>query len=231
MAEEIKTIEWPNSVERFVAYFDIMGFTQMVFRESHDIVKDKMYKLKSIVSGIDSFYKTQKTKSIIRTVLFSDSIMMVSDSNNKDAASHIMRAAEYFQRMCFRLQIPLKGAIAHGHMTCDFDQSIYFGRPLIDAYLLQQELVLYGTILHDTAEVKVRDEQASDRSCVKYLTPFKSGKANHINLDWVNPVEVGQDRLDPVAVVEKLYDTVSGHTRMYVENTLDFVHKIYKKTE
>jgi hypothetical protein len=35
--------------------------------------------------------------------------------------------------------------------------------------------------------------------------------------------------MDPVAVVEKLYDTVSGHTRRYVDNTLDFVRKINKE--
>ena len=35
--------------------------------------------------------------------------------------------------------IPIKGAIAKGIMTADFNKSIYVGVPLIDAYNLQKE--------------------------------------------------------------------------------------------
>jgi len=227
MSKNTKKIIWPNTAERFVAFFDIMGFTQMVFRESHDIVKNKLYKLKEIISSIDTFYETEKTESIIRTVLFSDSIMIVSNNNTKDAIRHVCSSAACFQRMCLVGQIPVKGAIAHGNMTCDFDQSIYFGRPLIDAYKLQQDLVLYGTILHNTAEVKTKDYGMEDK-LVKYLTPFKSGKTNHVNIDWIHPLDIGGYKMDPNAVVETLYNAVSGQTRIYVDNTLDFVSMVYK---
>jgi hypothetical protein len=33
-------------------------------------------------------------------------------------------------------------------MTLDYEKSIFFGQPLVDAFLLQDELKFYGIVVH-----------------------------------------------------------------------------------
>jgi hypothetical protein len=50
--------------------------------------------------------------------------------------------------------IPLKGAIAFGNFSANWDQSVFFGKPLIDAFELHNDLDMYCAILHSSAEKK-----------------------------------------------------------------------------
>src|SRR5690606_33152910 len=120
--------------------------------------------------------------------------------------------------------IPIKGAIAYGQQTADFKKSLYLGMPLVDAYELQNELQLYGVILHHTFEQFINETERLDQfehysNIHKYPTPLKSGAVNHYIVGWFDD-QPGKN--DFISQISRLYNTVSGNPRRYVDNTLEF---------
>lgn len=123
--------------------------------------------------------------------------------------------------------IPIKGAITYGKMTADLNRSFYFGKPLIDAYELQKELLLYGVVLHHTSEKRLNVLRIK-RTFETFLVlqspvPMKSGNITHYLVNWTLHLKKGKDPLD---YVTKLYLDVSGAPRLYVDNTIEFVRWI-----
>ena len=81
-------------------------------------------------------------------------------------------------------------------------------------YLLQEELKYYGIVIHDSIERKVEKKAIDSEtiSKIKWLpTPMRSGLINHYNVDF-SEIKLGD--------LTKLYHTVSGAPRVYVDNTI-----------
>lgn len=120
-------------------------------------------------------------------------------------------------------EIPIKGSIAHGVQTANFDLDLHFGRPLIEAYLLQEELYLYGVVLHHSMEQHLENKgmmtSLKRLELLRYPTPMKSGKINHYITNWVYFDDQGKVS----RAVNRLYGNVSGNLRKYVDNTVEFV--------
>jgi len=248
-----------TTCDRFVAYFDVMGFKNRIFRDNHDDVLAMMQKLQVSISGIKEigeasleYKKTGKSDRFgkiakdsispeilkmfasslrILPVFFSDSILLVSEDDSDENIFGIIILSSFLFASSLIDQIPMKGAIAYGRQTADFDNSLYFGRPLVDAYVLQEEMCLYGAALHDTMESYLKTKKGVIDTLIKsnllhwYKTPLKQCKVNHYCLNW-KPILVSLNEGKPEEVVSRLYDTVSGSTRCYVDNTLDFVNGI-----
>jgi len=232
MAKKIK--KWNPTCKRFVAFLDIMGFRDMVFRESHTYVKKILTSFYPAVEAIEWAYgikvKDRKVKTNTKPIIFSDSIILVSRDNSVDSIFDIIVDVGWVISNAVIEKIPMKGAIAYGEQTADFKKSLHFGRPLIDAYELQDELLFYGVVLHHTMEkqliVKRVLEKYVNNLLVKYPVPMKSGKINHYALDWIS------DTLNEEKVIKALPEfscLVSGSPRQYVDNTLDFVRWITEK--
>lgn len=193
-------MKWNSSTNRFLAFFDIMGFKDFIYRNQHEVVRQRMDKVHETISPlkrnakniltsdeIDVDSDEYKEYGFIRPIVFSDSVVLVSNPENEHDANGILLAATYFLAKCIQQGIPIKGAITHGLMNSDFQKSLHFGVPLIDAYLLQEELAFYGCILDSTAETKFKQLNIlEDRYIDKYKSPLKSGKVSHYVLNWVN---------------------------------------------
>jgi len=175
--------------------------------------------------------KVNKYDSIIRPFSFSDSIILVSNDDSQESAESLLFWVEWVMSQAILDGIPIKGAIAHGKQTSDFDNNIHFGKPLIDAFELQNELNLYGCVLHHTMEqylVKTgMIKYFEDIDLFKMDVPFKvSGNIKQFIVDWTY---IGKKSL-PSALL-RLYGTTSGSTRSYVDNTVNFVETIRKQKE
>lgn len=233
--------KWDPTCGRFVAFLDIMGFKDRVFRNSHKKVLAEMELFHSDVIKVieeDAKLVSKKPKGVwflfgdtrIQPVLFSDSILLISSDGSGESAANMLFTVKELLRRSLEKEIPIKGAIAYGKQTADFDKSLYFGRPLIDAYELQNELQIYGVALHHTTEkrlaiVKTLIKHEENGDICKYQAPLKNGTVNHYMLDWLgdrakNTVET---------LLSKLYLTVSGSPRIYVDNTLCFAQRNNKK--
>lgn len=227
-----KQIEWPSTCKRFVAFLDIMGFRDMVFRNTHEDVlgtleqfriairkirKDARERLKGKPSGWDTFGNT-----IIWPVFFSDSVLLFSSDDSLGSVEHILWGVYLVISRALLKGIPIKGAIAYGEQTADFKKSLYFGRPLIDAWELQNEIVLYGAVLHHTMEKFLIENDLLEEvnsSVLKYPTPLKQGIINHylVNLLQYIPTDSKLKNSLP-----NLYCNVSGSARRYVDNTVEY---------
>jgi hypothetical protein len=234
-----KNVLWNETPNIFVAFLDIMGFKDRVFREEHKDVKKMLESLRPTIEDIEKEAKKRlqgqiplqeknkaekSTSSHIFHVSFSDSIILFSNDHSDESAMEIIINAAVVLSEAIKNEIPMKGAIAFGEMTVDIQNSLYFGKPLIDAYELQKELQLYGVVLHHTAERRLRELKEENilgsLFAGNYSVPMKSGIINHHIISWMLFSE------NPIISVEKLYNKVSGSPRLYVDNTIKFVRWI-----
>ncbi len=235
MLDELNNWAKNQTCERFVAYFDIMGFKDTVSRSNHDEIKDT---LSTFIDSISPEYLERVTKplkvtydkALIKQIIFSDSIILLTKDNSLESAASLIIHAQWFVyiAMLQTIPIPFKGAISYGLITADFDRSLYFGQPIIDAFNLQNELDLYGVIMHHTAEKYLLETKMIDS--IKhvlnfYKIPMKSGKVNHY---IVNPLILSAiPSEDPYKeIIANYYKQVSGIARHYVDNTSEFLKKL-----
>ena len=231
----------PNiTCDRFVAFLDIMGFKDRLQRDGHKRVKElleSLYpaiedikKLKDLALGSNNSSSKDTDGSEISFLIpvsFSDSIILISSDESLTSAVTIIAYVRYILYTAIKKGILMKGAIAYGEMTADTEKSLYFGKPLIDAYELQNDLQLYGAILHHTME-KYLIVSGLSKSFRNFLyfdvhVPMKFGKISHHILDWTKQLE---EQENPVNMVSNLYNYVSGTPRIYVDNTMEFVNEI-----
>jgi hypothetical protein len=236
-------VRWKKTCKRFVAFFDVMGFKDLSYRSSHRIVLSTMNRL---VDGIRQIEDAESNKLVkrrgrprapknwldfegvaIRPVVFSDSILLVSSDNSKASANHLVLTAQWLTGYCINSGIPVKAAVALGTMTCDFERSIFCGRPLIDAYLLQDDMQAYGVVLHHSAEgVRLAPRGALPYVKVSTITvPMRSGSVRHSVLDWSLQLKSPTAK-NALKSLGRLYKTVSGSSRRYVDNTASCLSQI-----
>ncbi|HYV91548.1 MAG TPA: hypothetical protein VE978_07190 [Chitinophagales bacterium] len=228
-------MNWEITTKRFIAFFDIMGFKEMVFRLKHEEVFKKLRDLSFIIDTIKKYDRSlSNTNKIevanyatIKSVMFSDSVLFISEGATREDAKTTIVAAVWILNLCLRSEIPIKGAIAYGDFTAELEYSIYFGQPLIDAFLLQDELLFYGAIIHHSLEsFLILNNINFDNLLSEYMTPLKSGKVKHKIVNWANPkLDLGYS-LSPTNGVKNLYCSVSGKPRIYVDNTLDYINSL-----
>ncbi len=229
-----KVDDWETTTERFVAFFDIMGFKDLVLKTKHQDIVNLLENLSEVRTTLEKANNAELTtrkftSGETKSFTFSDSIIFFSKSNTEADAHKITLDCLYLIKVALEKQIPIKGALSYGEITVDHKNSIYFGQPIIDAYILHEDLHLFSVIADCQFEKKVITPNLAATKAVFefYKTPLKSGKSNHFVL---KPTSKHKDAaLDNL---NKLYHTVSGKPRQYIDNTIEFINSIkYKKSQ
>jgi hypothetical protein len=220
---------WAATKNRFVVYFNIMDFKNMVFRNDHKVVLEMM---KYLCDRLAEIGKRERTSSQIKHVLFSDSLLMLSEDDSLNAAQELSLAAAQLLAASLFKGISMKGVMAYGRLTADFRRSIHFGEPIIEASLMERELMMHSVLLHHTAEEKMSEYKLLNSrdglmDVVKYKTPMISGKVYHHVLDWTKV----NDGISPVETLNNLYSRISGAARICVDNTFEFVQYVSRRSE
>lgn len=222
-----------ETTERFIAYFDIMGFKDLIYRSDHSVVSNLMNAVSDTVSTIryredESLKKDARgkkkdfDKGIVLPTLFSDSVLFISRSNTIFDARKVAYAASFFLYHMFSACVPVKGALAYGMFTADFKASKFFGRPLVDAYLLTEETYFYGAVLHHSFEKYMHDnkyEELPGTILIHKPVHMKSGLVTHSFIDWRVHLKIRKEMEQSESMIEQFYRSVSGSTRQYVDNT------------
>ena len=83
-------------------------------------------------------------------VQFSDALVAIT-RDHSDVSLLVVRltAMKLFLAALTR-GVALRGAIAVGEVTADFGRSIFFGHPIVDAYLLEEDQNWFGVVEHDS---------------------------------------------------------------------------------
>jgi hypothetical protein len=226
--------DWKETAERYIAFVDIMGFSNYVYRNRHDVVKKRLTLLQSILDNTQSRINDKKYKSsyLIKTVIFSDSILIITKDNTKDSFFSIIYACQFLLCDSFENRIPIKGALSYGTITADFEKSLFFGKALIDAYTLQEQLYVYGVVLDEKVEKRIQQRSyfINRFYCITYQTPMKSGLITHHTINWTSAFKNYVDEKEliyknAVEIMKKFYFDMSGHPRKYIDNTIDYLQK------
>jgi hypothetical protein len=233
----MKTL-WDETTVRYVAFLDIMGFTDLIYRNEHLVVKEKMSKLSTLVEDLIENGHEDNVKSII----FSDSILLISKNSEKESLSAILLALQNFFVHCLMNKIPIKGAISKGLFTANFKSSLFFGQPIIDAYKLEEDLQMYGVILDHKIEVDLKgDEDMYNNYCLNSPVPTKNGLITHTSINWmfwanalddvyqnkIKSVDELNTSMNPTValdLIDEFYSDMSGYPRKYLDNTINYIN-------
>lgn len=223
--------DWKTQTKRYVAFLDILGFKDYVQRHSVGIVYNRLRTLNGLLPTEDEQDLDSEMEKRIKCTIFSDSIFIFSKDDTIASFNHFLIYVRRIMRMALRKRIPLKGAIAFGHIVVDEKTNLFCGQPIIDAYLLEEDLQYMGVVFHHTFEEEYgrfseTQSKRTSESIKDRPTPFKYGLRHHWNLDY----RVSDSRIyDLKKYVEKQRCYSSGDARKYVDNTLTMLESFEKE--
>ena len=234
--------------EMYVLYADIMGFKERVMTTEHSDLEKEFEKL---LTYLNSWFSPNKKAKTFKFSFFSDSILIV-DENTRYGFNRISKAAAGLMQVSLEHKFPIKGAISKGMFTYKEDKQLFFGRAIIDAYLLQEQVHYYGIVAHHSVEEDIKSlsngwelkKNGNKKGSNPYILspiPLKSGNITHYHLAYnlINEKrEIAKDvdkiHNDIFSWIESIRGTVSGVPRFYVDKTLQVLsddYLIYKNNE
>ena len=224
--------EWKVKTKRYVAFLDVLGFKDYVLRHSIDEVYNRLQTLNGFRPEEGERDYDSDAEKRIKFSIFSDSIFIFTRDDGFVTLRHFLSYVKRVMRMALRSEIPLKGAIAYGDIVVDEERNLFCGQPIIDAYLLEEDLQYMGVVFHHTFEEAYNN--LSDTQYNRILgwikeepTLFKYGKRVHLNLDYRTSGSKIYDLKEDV-MNQRYYS--SGDARKYIDNTLEMID-LMEKTE
>lgn len=238
---EIKN-KWKVKDKRFVAFLDILGFKDWISRSSHEEIYDKLSKISYIRLALEKLTDNYNSKNIdyrdINIVSFSDSIVIFSKDDSLENFKHFLFSVVFLFTNAIENGIPIKGGAAYGEVSLNKSEQIYFGQPIIDAYLIEEDVNYLCITLHNSLDKYIDDNWAEiSNKEIDYLlfeckTPLKSGLIEHRNVDWFDALaltfKIDKDtyeREEVIKLIKSFRHTASGSPRRYIDNTLEVFAK------
>ena len=214
---------WSQDADRLLLYADIMGFKNRIYTSSHAEIKKQFIDFRDkLIKGLSQFTKTDN----VRVVQFSDSILIVTKGTDARMFNLITKAAARLMHVAIEKGFAIKGVLSKGVFMMDQDRQIYFGKPLVDAALLYDELKFYGIAIHHSAEKIVRSFMSVDRPYSNTKVTLKTGRVCHYHLCWhhLNKSLASEDITEmAIEWLKRIAATVSGEPRIYIDNTIDMI--------
>ena len=184
--------------ERFVAFFDILGFSSWVesvgSKEVFTYVRGFLnLMVRSSLPGsiVNQDMSVKLQKSDIGYINFSDSIFFYSVDDSYQCLKTMLRVCGEFMNVviCGPSRM-LRGAISHGEFYTDPEANAYVEKALIDAFRLEEEQDWLGLSLHESVE-KVKDFDKAMKEhkgyIVKSLVPLKNNPTEFpLCINWAN---------------------------------------------
>ena len=221
----IRYPKWSEDADRLILYADFMGFTSRVLSNSHKDIKEELMLFRSKWS---SKIEPLKSGDHLQFVQFSDSILIVANGTDFKMFNLLTKAAISLVHASMSMRIPIKGVIAQGVFSYDRVNELYFGKPLIDAYLLHEQLKYYGIVVHHTAEKTVKKFQDMDNPYYNSPIFLDKGITSHYHLCWnlINVHLHSEDITNQCKTwIETIAENVSGTPRMYIDKTLEVLKR------
>ena len=147
----------------WLAYFDILGFGNMVESFPVEFVREKFK---------EALKEGAKFNAICRFKFFSDSFIFYTENDSMDSFRCIRGASAFFFREMFTKKdpprFPMRGCLNVGQFYADEETGIFFGRVLIDAYKLSNDQDWIGFVLSREARERLKDYESMGLKSSKY---------------------------------------------------------------
>lgn len=225
----------------YVAVIDILGYKSLVeskpLEEIHAIYDKVLAKIQhGHASAKYSLDDTRQTN--FELFFFSDTIIFAIDRVTTDAFYALLEAVQEAFVYLFDASLLARGGIAKGELMIEREKNIVIGKPLIDAYLLSEQLMFSGCVCHHSIEEDVKNILSNSdteyRSIENYASPLKNGRASHLTIAYPYHVLTSsykpneyldhcQKSLDyGIRKLTQLKFIVSGNKRVYYDNTIHY---------
>lgn len=178
----------------FVAFLDILGFKDLVERNTHEQLEDiysqfftSVEENSELFGLLSQILKNDKgISTTVQSVIISDSIVLWTTDDTIDNFNMLVMAVRLLIIRSFGEGIPLRGAITRGPLSVSTDKSVrIFGKALTRAYTLESQMELSGCIIDDECmeyvlEISEENEIFSNinksNSIIQYLMLRNTGK-------------------------------------------------------
>jgi hypothetical protein len=153
---------------RWVAWFDLLGVTELITRGEMFVVHDAYAKA----------VNEARAEKDVNTFWFSDTFVFFTESSDKADFVDINSTAQHFMSNLILRTVPARGAISAGLVYADLTHSIHFGPALIDAYRYAEGQDWLGLILTPEAvahlkEIGMDPDIQLPHSYARWPVPFK----------------------------------------------------------
>lgn len=212
-------LAWNESGDRLILYADFMGFKERVYSTDHEKLRNT---LEQFNQAWHNRLQPLQMSGELKFVQFSDSVLVIVNGINARMFNLLTKAAISLMHEALKIHFGIKGVIAQGVFSFDNENGLYFGRPLVDAYLLHEEIKYYGIVVHHTAENTVKNNVSRSNPYSKEDVYIEKGKVAHYHLCW-NMLDENLDTKDISVLcnswLDSIEETVSGHPRQYIDKT------------
>jgi len=146
---------------RWIAYFDLLGFTNLVrdklLEEVLSIYEDAVNALKESIYDLEPTQVADKDISVKKKIelnrhgisytWFSDSFIIFSRGDSDKEFERIESTSrKFFQKLILR-KIPVRGALTLGPLYTQQEKNVFIGKALIDAYEYGEKQNWLGFVL------------------------------------------------------------------------------------
>lgn len=238
---------WKPTDKRFVAFIDILGFKDLVSKNNHAEIYEQLSKISKTKKFLENIAENGKLlekykDAEIYIVSFSDSIVVFSKNDDINNFYFFLIAVRWLFARTIEAKIPIKGGLAHGEISLNKSEQIYFGQAIIDAYMMEEDVNYIGAVSHNTIDNyinlnKTELEKTKDRLdelLFEDKTPLKCGNLNHLNLNWFFKASLLKEELTDEEKTKKINELIthfkyntSGSPRKYIDNTIEFFNRNY----
>jgi hypothetical protein len=134
-------------LERYVAFADILGFTEIVKESARDNSPKRQEALVGALIEAGTYYPGLNSPDDIQFQTFSDAIVM-SSASTLTGLMHILFSMADLSIRLLRLGLLLRGAVAKGGLH--HNDSIMFGPAFLEAYGIESRIAKYPRIVLST---------------------------------------------------------------------------------
>lgn len=135
-----------NIENKYVAFLDVMGFSNLVNRNNIENLESYFEKITEVLD------KLKNDKEDIESFIISDSIILLAPGNTSGFIQ-LLWAIRRIQSAILWRKVLLRGAVSYGEVYYNSKRNIIVGKGYIRAYLLEQEAI-YPRVIIDPSIIK-----------------------------------------------------------------------------
>lgn len=175
-----------NVVNRWIAYFDILGFSEMVNKtDSQNDYLGVIGLYEEALQNQEKLKNLYGDKFDLLFTWFSDSFLICSKDDSANSFLQLRGVATNFIDLCLLSKIPMRGSITSGFLFVDKENSVFIGKGLVEAVFAADCQNWIGLIMTKAAVNKANEMELPPEklSFVKDEIPLNfKGKAAKTDL-------------------------------------------------
>ena len=211
--------------DRWFAYLDLLGFTNLVHSKS---IEEVIPVYSEALIRMRSACKLGVKEAGLLSSWFSDTFIIYTRSDSLADFAHLESAARNFFQLLITKEIPVRGCISYGKLYSQSKKNIFIGPALVEAHAYGEALNWIGFCLAPSVEEKLKHDLPLDqRLCYRKVMEreiLRSAKAEYLYAYAFNNGKVnGRNHFRET--LERMKQKAPSEVRVKYDNTLRFIDR------